>query len=87
MSSLPCGIGACGGSGEVGGGGGTGAGDDKPSRPSPAGAARAESDDDDDDDDTANDARIREELDGNFMKNGSSGRNQGRGVGFVPILR
>ena len=86
MSSLPCGIGACGGSGEAGGGGGTGAGDDKLSKPSPAGAARAESDEDEDDD-TANDARIREELDGNLMKNDSSSRNWCRGVGFEPIHR
>jgi hypothetical protein len=40
-----------------------GAGDDGSSGHSPVGAARAESDDDD-----ANDARRREELDGNFMK-------------------
>jgi hypothetical protein len=49
-----------------------GAGDDELSGPSPAGAARAESDDD-----TANDASRIEELDGNLMKNGSSGRNRG----------
>jgi hypothetical protein len=77
LSSLPCGIEACGGIGETGGGGGTGAGDDdKLSGPSPVGAARAESDDDDDDDDTANDASRSEELDGNLMMNDSSGRNR-----------
>jgi hypothetical protein len=78
-SLLPCGIEPCGGSGE------TGTGDDKPSRPSPVGAARAESDDDDEDDDTANEARMREELDGNLMKNDSSGRNRDKGVGFELI--
>ena len=44
------------------------------------GAARAESDDDDDD--MANDARRSEELEGNFMMNGSSGVELGRGVDF-----
>ena len=47
--------------------GGTDAVDDESSGQSPVGAARAESDDDD-----ANDARRREELDGNLMKNISS---------------
>jgi hypothetical protein len=41
--------------------------DDESSGQSPVGAARAESDDDD-----ANDARRREELDGNLMKSISS---------------
>jgi hypothetical protein len=83
VSLPPCEIGAGGGGTGGGGGGGTGAGnDDKLSwaLASPAGAARAESDDDDDD--TANDARIREELVGNLMKNDSSGRNWCRSVGF-----
>jgi hypothetical protein len=70
VSSLPC---------------GTGTGDDEASGQSPAGAARAESDDDDDDDDMANVARRSEELDGNLMKNDSSGGKRCRGVGFEPI--
>lgn len=62
---------------------GTGAGDDESSGQSPVGAARAESDDDDDD--MANDARRSEELEGNFMMNGSSGVELGRGVDFERI--
>jgi len=50
----------------LGGGAGAG-GNDGFSWQSPAGAARTESDDDD-----ANDARRREEFDGNLMKNISS---------------
>jgi hypothetical protein len=34
----------------------------------------------------AKDARRSEELDGNFMKNNSSSRDVGRGVGFEPHL-
>ena len=53
--------------------GGTEVDDDGPARGSapPAGAARAERDDVEVD--TANDARRREELDGNLMMNISSG--------------
>jgi hypothetical protein len=57
--------------------------DDESSGPSPTGAARAESDDDN----TTNDASRSEELDGNLMKNDSSGRNWGKGVGFEHPLR
>lgn len=46
--------------------------------PSPTGAARAENDDDD----TTNNASRSKEQDGNLMKNDSSGKNLGRGIGF-----